>query len=189
MRLVRSNNLMLIFRAIALVALILLSACHRSTYVPEKEDPKLPCKVLGACDKTIILYMKRFNKRGIQVITIGQEYMVSIPASYLFYDQSPRLRWSAYGLLNEVSTFIKQFRKIEIDITSFSSKYKSNQRERALTIARSRAVGSYLWSQGVDSRFIFTQGLGSEKPIIGYSQGGDKSPNARVEITFRRAVA
>lgn len=65
----------------------------------------------------------------------------------------------------------------------------SVKRERALTLARSRVVSEYLWSQGVDSRIIFTQGLGSDKPITSYTLGGDRSPNARVEITFRRAVA
>jgi intracellular multiplication protein IcmN len=63
------------------------------------------------------------------------------------------------------------------------------QRERALTLARSRVVGEYLWSQGIDSRLIFTAGLGSDKPITRFSPSGDVSPNARVEITFRDAVA
>jgi intracellular multiplication protein IcmN len=62
-------------------------------------------------------------------------------------------------------------------------------RERALTLARSRVVGEYLWSQGVDSRFIFTQGLGSDKPIMRFTQGGDFSLNSRIEITFRDSVA
>ena len=50
-------------------------------------------------------------------------------------------------------------------------------------------VGEYFWSQGIDSRFIFTQGLGSDKPVVSFTQGGDSSPNARIEITFRDAVA
>jgi intracellular multiplication protein IcmN len=132
--------------------------------------------------------MKNLNKKGVKVVTIGQNYMISIPASALFADQSPRIYWGAYPLLNEIATFLLQFRKVAITITSFSSKYVSVQRERALTLARSRVVADYLWSQGVDSRFIFTQGLGSDKPITAYTMGGDQSPNARIEITFRNAV-
>lgn len=132
--------------------------------------------------------MTKFNKRGIKVITIGQNYLISIPASALFEDQTPHLTWASYGVLNDVAVFLKQFRKVAINITGYSSKYVSVQRERALTLARTRVVGEYLWSQGVDSRFIFTEGLGSDKPVVSFTQGGDSSPNARIEITFRRAV-
>lgn len=177
-------------KIIALIALFTLSSCNRNAnYVPENQPPKLPCKVEGACDITIKKHLIALNKRGIKVITMGQDYLISIPASALFADETPHLTWASYSLLNDLAFFLKQFRKIAINITSFSNKYVSVQREHALTLARSRVVSEYLWSQGVDSRFIFTEGLGSDKPIVASNQGGDKSANARVEITFRRAVA
>ncbi len=181
-----TNYIAVIARIAGLILLFQVSACHREVYIPE--DPKLPCKVRGACDATVMKYMKNLNKKGIKVISIGQDYLISIPASALFADQSPHLMWPSYGLLNEIAVFLKQFRKVAITVTSFSSKYVSVQRERSLTLARSRVVGEYLWSQGIDSRFIFTQGLGSDKPIVSFTKGGDLSPNARVEITFRDAI-
>lgn len=174
---------------IQLLVLCALSACSSYKDFIEPEPPKLPCRVTGACDYTINKYLYKFNKRGIKVLTVGQDYLISIPASALFADESPRLKWASYPLLNDVAIFLKQFRKIAIHVTSYSSPYVSPQRDLSLTLARSRVVGEYLWSQGIDSRFIFTQGLGSDKPITSYMQGGDTSPNARVEITFRRAVA
>lgn len=186
---VLTNYVVKLVRIMGLLTLLGVSACHRSNYIPEDELPKLPCKVEGACDATIKKYLTYFNKRGIKVITVGQNYLISIPASRLFADQSPHLTWASYKLLNDVAKFLKQFRKIAINITSYSSKYISVQREHALTLARSRVVSEYLWSQGVDSRFIFTEGMGSDKPVVSILQGGDSSPNARVEITFRRAVA
>lgn len=189
LRSVRTNYIIAIIRIIGLIALLQVSACHRGDdYIPDKEDPKLPCKVRGACDATVMKYLKTLNKKGIRVITMGQDYLVVIPASALFEDQTPHLKWASYGLLNNVASFLKQFRKVAVNVTSYSSKYISVRRERALTLARSRVVGEYLWSQGIDSRFVFTQGLGSDKPIMGYTQGGDSSSNARVEITFRDAV-
>lgn len=185
---VHTDSIKTILLIFTLFSLLGIGSCNRSKYVPEEELPKLPCKVEGACDAAIIKYLNYFHKHEIKVVTIGQDYMISIPASMIFADQSPRIKWSGYAPLNEVATFLKQFRKIAITITSFSSTYVSPQRERALTLARSRVVGEYLWSQGVDSRFIFTQGLGSDKPIASVVQGGDHSPNARIEITFRRAV-
>jgi intracellular multiplication protein IcmN len=171
-----------------LIFLCLIVSCGKEYYALEPDPPKGPCKDQGACDSSVMNYMKKLNKKGVKVVTIGQDYMVSIPAAYLFEPQTPHIKWKSYALLNDVSVYLKQFRKISVYITSYSSKYVSAQRERALTVARSRVVGEYLWSQGIDSRFIFTQGLGSDKPIVAYTQGGDSSANARVEITFRRAV-
>lgn len=190
MRSVLANYKAILFRAIGLLALILVGSCHRSdNYIPDKEMPTLPCKVRGACDSTMLRYIVKLNKCGITVVTIGEDYLISIPASALFHDQSPHMKWGSYGLLNEVAVFLKQFRKVAINVTSYSSKYVSTQREHSLTLARSRVVGEYLWTQGIDSRFIFTQGLGSDKPIVRFAKGGDLSPNARIEITFRNAVA
>lgn len=173
---------------LALAALLQLSACGRNQYVPDEQFTTLPCKVRGACDAMANKYLKKLNRRGVRAITLGQDYLISIPSSVLFEDQSPHLKWASYGLLNDVATLLKQFRKVAITVTSHSSQYVSVQRERALTLARSRVVGEYLWSQGVDSRFIFTQGLGSDKPIMRTKQGGDASLNSRIEITFRDAV-
>lgn len=184
----RSIRINLIW-VIGLLVLNMLTSCKRDFWALDKEEPKYPCKVLGACDATIMKLAKHLNKKGIKVITIGQDYMISIPARYLFEPEAPHLKWKSYALLNEIALFLKQFNKIAINIASYSNKYISPQREHALTLARSRVVSEYLWSQGVDGRFIFTQGLGSDKPIIAYSQGGDNSVNARVEITFRDAVA
>lgn len=189
MRALFTDYLISLIKITGLAILLLISSCHRKGYVDDQKAPTLPCKVQGACDATIIKYLNKFNKSGIKAITIGQDYLISIPAAALFEDQTAHLKWPSYGLLNDVALFLKQFRKVAITVTSYSSKYISVQREHALTIARSRVVAEYLWSQGIDSRFIFTQGLGSDKPIISLLKGGDMSPNARVEITFRRAVA
>jgi len=184
----RTKGRMRVIRMIALIALFQLSACN-DRYIPDEQITSLPCKLRGACDATVNKYLKKLNRKGVRVITLGQDYLISIPSGALFEDQTPHLTWASYGLLNEIANLLKQFRKVAITITSHSSKYVSVQRERSLTLARSRVVGEYLWSQGVDSRFIFTQGLGSDKPIMRTTQGGDDSLNSRIEITFRDAVA
>lgn len=169
----------------------LLSACHRTaSYDASTGEPeKLPSRVASAQDPGTRSTLKRLHKRGIKVVSIGQDYLISIPADTVFGDQSPRIRWESYGLLNDVVCYLKQFRKVGVDVTAYSSKYVSADRERALTSARAAAIADYLWDQDIDSRFIFTRGLGSEKPIFFNRAGGDSSPNARVEITFRNVVA
>jgi len=172
-----------------LLALLLLFGCKTKVYNPlEDEKLRLPYKIDHADDKEVIRLQKILNRRGTSVITIGQNYLIGIPATSLFPNQSPQLTWGSYGLLNTVVCFLKQFRKVAITVTAYSGKNVSVKREHALTLARARAVADYLWSQGIDSRFIFTEGAGSDKPIMGYAPGGDKTPNSRVEITFRDAI-
>jgi len=171
-----------------LVSIIGLTACQKKAKGYPSDPPEIPCKVYGASDEAIIKMQAEFNQKGVRVISIGQNYLISIPSSMIFADQSPRIKWASYQLLNDVSCYLRQFRKVAVNVTSFSSKYKSNQRERALTLARARAVGDYLWSQCINSRFIFTDGHGSDKPVIKNLRGGDYSPNSRIELTFRRTL-
>ena len=177
-------------RLAALMVLLALTGCHLLSRGKSVNEPaKLPYKVAGAKDRDAMKLQSRLSKQGVRVISMGQNYMIAIPSAALFANESPRLKWGSYKLLNDIACYMKQFRKIGVNVTAFSSKCVSPNRDRALTIARARIIGDYLWSQGIDSRFIFTQGLGSDKPIVSFAQKGDLSPNSRIEITFRDAVA
>ncbi len=175
-------------KIISLAMLFALIACHHRVIIDETTG-KLPYKVNGSSDHARIVRQAHFDKEGIQVITVGQDYLMTIPASFLFPNESPQLKWSAYAPLNAIACYLREFRKTAIHVTAFSNKCISAQRDRALTKARARAVGNYLWSQGISSQFIFTEGLGSDKPIVASGKSGDQSPNSRIEITFRDMVA
>ena len=176
-----------------LLASLMLIGCHKpnNAYIPlEDETYKLPRRVAGSSDAQVAAMVKAFNRaKVVKVISIGSDYLISMPSAALFPEQSPRLTWQSYPLLNQIASFMKQFRKVGVNVTSYSSKYVSDRREHALTLARARAVGDYLWSQGIDSRFIFTEGMGSDKPISSYTGVGDNAPSSRIEITFRDTVA
>jgi intracellular multiplication protein IcmN len=168
---------------------VILPACNRrlAPYMPGGGE-RLPVKVNAASDPRVIAMQESFRKRGIKVITIGQDYLIAVPSYMLFPNQSPRLTWASYGVLNDVVCFMKNFRKISVNVTGYAIKYQSVRREQALTLARARNVADYLWSQGIDTRLIFTEGAGSDKPIVAMQQGGDASPDSRIEITFRDAI-
>lgn len=171
------------------VFLLSITGCHHRSNFKIEDSTSLPSRVASAQDPGATRTLKKLTKCGVKVITIGQDYLISIPSVLVFADQSPRIKWESYAILNDVVCYMKQFRKISVDITAFSSKYVSPTRERALTSARARAIADYLWTQDIDSRFVFTRGLGSDKPILFNTEGGDASQNSRIEITFRNAVA
>lgn len=175
-------------RFASLLACFLLLSCQHETLPFHDDLNRLPTHVDGASDAAIMVLQNRLIKEGVQVVTMGQDYLISIPSNFLFVTHSPKLTWNSYKLLNEVICYLQQFRKVTVSVYAYSFKHVSTRREHALTLARARGVADYLWSQGIESRFIFTQGLGSDKPISAFIQDKDDVLNARIEITFRRAI-
>lgn len=177
---------------LSIVLLISIESCHRSRpspYTDSEDLTGLPARISPYGDDKSTGLMNKLQARGVKVISMGQDHLLVIPSDLIFAQQSPRVLWNSYALLNDVVCYLKQYQEITIDITAFCNKYVSPARERALTYARARAVARYIWSQDVDSRFIFIRGLGSDKPIQVNRSGGDDSMNSRIEITFRNVVA
>jgi intracellular multiplication protein IcmN len=177
---------------IVVLMLIMQVGCQPTWQPPldQDTDATLPTRVRGTSDAAVIRKMTAFEKQGVRVITMGQNYLISIPTYRLFATQSPRLLWSSYDTLNSVVAFLNQFRKIAVNVTAYGSTDTfSNKRELALSKTRANAVANYLWSQGVDSRLVFAVGIGARQPIVRNGADSGKSMNSRIEITFRDAVA
>jgi intracellular multiplication protein IcmN len=170
-----------------LLGFLLLLGCGKWVYYPN-DRLRLPWKLDSAEDKATVQLQRSLSNCGVAVVTIGQDYLISISSALLFANHSPRLTWEAYGILDQVVLFLRQYRKVAVNVTSYTGKCISPKREYALTLARARAVADYLGSQCIDSRFIFTDGRGAEKPISSDPKYGDKTPNSRIEITFRNEI-
>ena len=188
-RLLISNRFVNQCILIALISMAITSCGSMKTQSPRApERASVPYKVDGASDPHRLQMQARLEKQGVKVISMGQDYLLSIPSTAIFRNQSPKIHWHSYALLNDIVCYLNQYRKIAVTVKSFTGKCVNPKRDRALTLARSRAVADYLWSQNIKSRFIFMDGLGSDKPIFALSSCGDGSPNSRIEITFRNQI-
>lgn len=188
-RRIRTFYTLKITNTIMLACFILLGCKSKMPFTPSQEEAvPHPQRVNMSSDTATMKMQKKLASCGVKVITIGEDYLISVPSAALFPNQSPRLTWPGYSLLNNIAKYLKQFHIIGVNVTGYSSRYVSAKREHALTFARAWSVANYLWSQGIDSRFIFTEGMGSDKPIMVSTQGGDKAYNSRIEITFRDAT-
>lgn len=169
----------------------LMSGCQNNRSNPPliENDARLPHQIAGASDSLILALEKRLKKKNIRIISMGDDYLISVPTGLIFADQSPRITWDSFAVLNEVACYLRLYRKIGVQVSTYVSQYGTTRREYALSLARSNAVANYLWSQGIESRFIFAHGQGSEKPIVSKVSQDDRAPNARIEITFRRVEA
>jgi len=174
---------------IVILLLISLVGCHRNPVSIDEDAPTLPQQVAGASDPLIVAMQHKLAKEGVRVISMGQMYLVSIPSQLIFAEESPKINWNAYAILDDVACYLQKFRKISLHVTAYTSCYLSERRSRALSLARGREVANYLWSQNTDSRMMIMQGMGDVKPITRDKSCSDSSPNSRIEIIFRRAVA
>lgn len=166
-----------------------MSGCQRLFSNASVQDPpQLPTNIHDGSDAQIAALYKKLTNEGVRIETMGQMYLLSIPASVLFPEQSPRIRWRSYAVLNDIVCYLQLFRKIAVHVNSYGSCYRSKDHTYALSLARARAVGSYLWSQDIDSRMVFTEGLGDGKPIVADVKCSDSSANARIEVVFRQLL-
>lgn len=175
-------------QTIALCALLTLSACGGQGFVPDDDDYQYPVRVNQGGDANIVALENKLKKLGVTIISIGEDNLIAIPSARLFANQSPRLTWQSYEILETTACYLKQLRKVSIQVSAYTVPYGSAMRQLSLSRARAREVMQYLWSRGVDSRIMFAHGQGSEKAIIAHPQGGDASLNSRIEITFREMV-
>lgn len=175
----RINFILLIF--------ILISGCNSSKPLIA-DSHNLPKHIAGSTDAQIAKLEQILTSKGVKIITIGQMKLISVPSHLIFHEESPRIKWSSYELLNEVAEYLCKFRKISLEVTAYNDCYLSKKRTKSLTLARSREIANYLWSQNVRTRLIFTRGKGNDKPIVAHTNCSDISPNSRIEIIFRRAI-
>ncbi len=153
------------------------------------ESIKLPTNVNDGSDAAIATLYKKLTGEGLQIKTMGQMYLINIPARLIFAEQSPQIKWNSYQVLNDIVCYLQLFRKITVHVNAFGSCHRSRSRTYALSLARAKAVGNYLWEQNIETRMVFTEGVGNDKPIVAEAECTDSSANARIEIVFRQLEA
>ena len=153
------------------------------------DPPELPSGVENTSDADIAEMYDKLTSEHVQVIAVGDDYLISIPSTLLFGNQSPKIKPDGYPILDDVVTYLQSMRKLMVKVTAYSDCYQSEARTMALTKARAKMVGRYLWSRDIETGIVFTEGAGNDKPIVARKTGLDSSPNSRVEITFRQVVS
>lgn len=156
----------------------------------EDPNPKLAPGMEDTTDESLLDATEKLASQNVKIISMGDSYMISIPASSLFYKASPKMKWSSYDLLDDVVAYLQSYRKLIVKVTVYSENCQSEARTRALTETRAKVLGKYLWSQNIGTGMILTEGAGNDHPITGPQKAcSDNSPNSRAEIVYRQVVA
>ncbi len=156
---------------------------HDIRFSTEESDmtPGITQRV-GVSDKHTFELAKGLEQKGVQILSVGQDYRVIIPYEKLYNYSSPKIRWGSYVLLNAVVEYLKQFRKVSLKVSAYSEGENKRQ-AAALSYARARNLVNYLWDQDIDARLVYMQAHSIHR-----DRAGRAPIHATVEISFRNVI-
>lgn len=128
----------------------------------------------------------KLQKRGVQVIQVGDDIRLVLPTDHFFVPHSAQLDPNGYSTLNLTATFLKRFEKISIKVAGYTDNLGSSKRNKALSREQAEHIMIYLWSCGIDTRLIFAVGYGESRPITSNQTKEGRAKNRRIEITLRK---
>lgn len=165
-----------------------LMSCHSSHRAPAPYDQSSLPKHVTTTEVNRAQILQKLSAERVKIIEEGQYVLVSISSALLFAEHSPVITWASYQILNDVACYMRLYRKVQVDVNAYESTNDSHGRMLALTRMRASAVGEYLISQGIDSRIVFTRGMGNDKPIMKTDRRESAYGNSRIEILFKKEL-
>lgn len=188
MRLLSTNIISIISRLLLALISVLSVACgpvirHNQQHIDSSVGIEQRTDVTDAKVKKLT---QQLQNSGVRVISLGQDYKLSFPSQLVFYHNSPRIRWGSYPLLNTISAYLSQFRKVSVRVSVYMTGCNL-KRSNALATARAENVVEYLSSQVIDARLIYTHGVNAFRvPQKGKCQLKSQVPE--VVIAFRNTI-
>ncbi|MFN7505681.1 MAG: OmpA family protein [Limnobacter sp.] len=107
---------------------------------------------------------------------------VTLSEDTLFDFDKAELKPEGINELNAVVTRLKSVTLEKVSITGHTDSQGSEEYNNNLSLLRARSVSNYLVSQGIDARFITTEGRGMSQPIADNNTLAGRAKNRRVEI-------
>lgn len=168
------------------VAVVSLSACSSQTPAPTKNWQVTQQSV----------YEDRGYSKGIleandiQVVNIGETIQIIAPSDRLFGPATANLQSGSRDVLHNIAGLIKTYHTDKIKVAAYTDTTVGNGISQdkagvALTNSQAQAVSSYLWSQGIDTRYVYSVGYGSADPVATNSTAKGQYHNRRVVISFQ----
>ncbi len=146
--------------------------------------------VLGASFADVVKshmsLVETLQYNGVQVIELGDEIQLILPAMRFFKPKSPLMNMQYYGILAKVGKFIKQFPKVSVEVAGYTDNQGAWQRNLALSKAQARNIMKFLWDEGIDTRLIYAVGYGSKDPIASNATVKGRMLNNRIVISLRK---
>lgn len=120
---------------------------------------------------------------GIDVIRVGSNLLVRIPAGFTFDPGSAAVKPQTDATLLEIARTVKTRSQTFVDVLAHTDTTGSPEVNQALSTRRAAAVATYLANHGVAKARIASKGLGESAPLYNPDTSEiQKAANRRVEI-------
>ncbi len=128
----------------------------------------------------------QLENRGVNVIVLGDQILIVIPSSRLFYPMTSTIKSHSYSTLELVAIYINTFTKTLVKVSAYTSDTQSPEAAVALTQQQAEQVSRTLQESGVDARLLYAVGCGSAHIVSPNQSDWGSSDNYRIEITLEK---
>ncbi|HTB07705.1 MAG TPA: OmpA family protein [Bacteroidia bacterium] len=140
-----------------------------------KQDGSCDCGDSNKDDKKAIDSL-RSNKLVIATNT-------NIILNNVFFESGKsQLLLASFKELDQLVSYLKINEKVEIEIIGYTDNSGSEDKNKALSAARAKAVADYLIAKGISKMRVVYKGLGCVNPVAGNETIEGKAKNRRVEF-------
>lgn len=179
----------LLKQIITVILSLSLIGCGAPTYhVGMKEVPAEVVGVNRAEGNTSKGFSKtevQLMKAGVQIIQLGQDRMLVLPADRFFYRHSNHLNESYQTTLDLLATYINNCSSEVTKVAGYTDNIGSSLRNVALSRQQAQVIVKYLWKQSLNTSMIYAIGYGGLYPIASDRSAWGRKQNRRIQITFR----
>lgn len=140
---------------------------------------------LGAYIDAHSSVVDQLQNRGAKVFVLGDQVLIVIPSSRLFYSMTPTIDYSDYTTLDLVAQLIGNYANMSVKVAAYTDTSGNVQIDRGLSQQQADSVEKYLWKRGVDTRLIYAVGYGGTH-LVTKTTCDWNSDNYRIEITWEK---
>lgn len=127
----------------------------------------------------------QLENRHVRVIKMGDQIMVVINSTTLFYENTANFRPDAYETLDLISQFISKYPNMSVKVAAYTSAVAPESVNRSLSEQQAAHVMRYLWNRHINTRLLYAEGGGGSKLVTANNLNWS-SDNYRVEITLEK---
>ena len=167
---------------------ISLSACSSTTQTKSGVSNVQAAQLSQYESRSYSLGILKAN--DVHVIRVGESVQIIIPSDRVFNTSSANLASNSKSVLYHIASIVKSYKTNRIKVAAYTDSTIGNGISQdkagvALTDAQAQSIASYLWSQGVDTRYVYSVGYGSADPVASNSTPNGQYDNRRVVISFK----
>ncbi len=127
----------------------------------------------------------QLENRHVRVIEMGDQIMIVINSTTLFFPNTSNFRPEVYDTLDLVRKYINQYPNMSVKVAAYTSAAEPPRIIWALSEQQADKVMKYLWNRHINTRLLYAEGGGSSK-LVTANTADWNSDNYRVEITLEK---